>query len=338
MIEVVLYSRADCHLCEQARIDLESLQNEYPHLLKIVDVDSDAKLRKEFGFEVPVVETGPYRIKAPFTRQDLQITLGAAQHRANQIEAIDKSVKEGGLAVQATWTGSDRFSYWLSRHWLAVFNILIFIYVGLPFVAPVLMKAGATRPAGWIYRGYSFVCHQLAYRSWFLFGEQPAYPREIAGVEGLIPYGQATGQSENDLWTARLYEGNEIIGYKVALCERDIAIYVGILLFGLVYAVFRRKFKSLHWAVWLVLAIFPIGLDGVSQLLSQPPLAILPYRESTPLLRSITGFLFGFLTAWFGYPLVQESMDDTLGYMEKKLAVRREAIKDSASMESKEPD
>ena len=70
--------------------------------------------------------------------------------------------------------------------------------------------------------------------------------------------------------------------------------------------------------VWLLIAIAPIGLDGFSQLLSQPPLGLFPFRESTPTLRVLTGFLFGFFTAWFGYPLVEESMVDTRKLMQAK--------------------
>jgi uncharacterized membrane protein len=78
------------------------------------------------------------------------------------------------------------------------------------------------------------------------------------------------------------------------------------------------RLKSIPWYLWLALAIVPIGLDGFSQLLSQPPLSFLPYRESTPFLRVLTGFMFGFFTAWFGYPMVEESMRDTRKLMEDK--------------------
>ena len=89
MITVTLYSRQDCHLCEQAHSDLLLLQEDIPHQLNVIDVESTAELRRAFGFEVPVVETGPYRLKAPFTRQELMVTLGAArdrhQHRAHAV-------------------------------------------------------------------------------------------------------------------------------------------------------------------------------------------------------------------------------------------------------------
>jgi uncharacterized membrane protein len=62
----------------------------------------------------------------------------------------------------------------------------------------------------------------------------------------------------------------------------------------------------------------PIGLDGGTQLISQPPLSFLPFRESTSLLRVITGGLFGFTTAWFGYKMVEETMIETRQIMEAK--------------------
>lgn len=336
MIEVTLYSRDDCHLCEQAKADLDSLQSEIPHTLKVVDVDSDAKFRKEFGIEVPVVQAGPYRLRAPLSRQDLQIALKAAEHREKQIAEVDRKIKQGIIPVQMTWTSSDRFSYWLSRHYLSIFNLFVALYLGIPFLAPFLMKVGATGPATVIYRAYSVVCHQLAFRSWFLFGEQPVYPRELAGVKSLITFEQATGLSGADLISARAFEGNEILGYKVALCERDVAIYGGILLFGLLFGIVRRRVKSLHWALWLILGIIPIAFDGGSQLISQLPLSMIhnigiPIRESTPLLRTLTGGMFGFFTAWFGYPLVEESMVDTRKYMEKKFQLFQRRVTISTS-------
>jgi uncharacterized membrane protein len=90
------------------------------------------------------------------------------------------------------------------------------------------------------------------------------------------------------------------------------------LTFGLLFAATRRRVKALPWYIWIIIGLVPIGLDGFSQLLSQPPISLLPYRESTPLLRVLTGFLFGFTTAWFGYPMAEKAMRETQEYMEKK--------------------
>jgi uncharacterized membrane protein len=62
--------------------------------------------------------------------------------------------------------------------------------------------------------------------------------------------------------------------------------------------------------------LVPIGLDGFSQLTIITNQFL--YRESTPILRVITGLLFGFFTAWFGYPMTEEAMLDTRQFMEKK--------------------
>ena len=198
-----------------------------------------------------------------------------------------------------------------------------------------------TAPANLIYRGYGLVCHQLAFRSFFLFGEQVAYPREAAAVAGLQTYTQATGLSEastaEDLFQARTFTGNEVVGYKVALCERDMAIYFGIFLFGLLFAITNRRLPKLPWYLWLLFGILPIALDGLSQLLSQPPMDFLPYRESTPLIRLFTGFLFGFTTAWFGYPLVEETMAESRQLLSRKLQrIRRQ--EQSASVKASTAD
>ena len=321
MLTLTLFSRADCRLCKQARQDLDALQEQYPHRLVLVDIDNDPDLLKTYGFDIPVVKVGPYILKAPFNRPKLAMTLGAAQDGQRHIEKIDaehKKQTQRGLEIPK----GERFSYWISQHYLLVFNLFVFLYVGLPFLAPVLMKVDATAPATVIYRVYSGLCHQLAFRSWFLFGEQPVYPREAAGLENYLTFHEATGLDEQGLLAARSYIGTDSIGYKVGLCQRDVAIYGSILFFGLLFGLTGRRIKPLPLWLWLLIGLVPVGLDGGGQLLSQiitdpaldflqPYLGFLTYRESTPFLRTLTGFLFGFATAWFGYPLVEETMVET---------------------------
>jgi uncharacterized membrane protein len=331
LITVTLFNRGDCHLCDEAKADLDALQDKFPHRLVVVDIDENPDLLEAYALEVPVIKVGPYTLKAPFDRQKLEMTLGAAQDRRKQLTSIEgedyQRRVDRGQAVSRT----DKFSYWLAKHYLFVFNLFVFLYVGLPFLAPVMMKVGWIAPAGVIYRVYGGLCHQLAYRSWFLFGEQPFYPREIAGLEGYLSLQEATGIDEYGVWEARSYIGNDVVGYKVALCQRDIAIYGSILLFGLIFGLTGRRFKPLPILLWLLIGLVPIGVDGVSQLGSQllsdpffdflqPIFGFLSYRESTPFLRTLTGFLFGFTTAWFGYPLVEETMADARRLLVTKFA------------------
>jgi len=331
LLYVTLFSRKECHLCEDAERDLAVLQEKFHHQLFIIDIDTDPELQKVYGSEVPVVQVGPYTLRSPINQKKLEMTLGAARDRKNQLEEIGDEEYRKRKARSIEISKGDRFSIWFSRHYMLIFNIFVLIYVGLPFLAPVLMKVGAETPASVIYKVYSGLCHQLSYRSWFLFGDQPIYPRALAGVEGFLTFQEATGLDEHGLIAARNFLGTEDIGFKVALCQRDVAIYLAILFFGLLFAAAKRKIKPLPFWVWILLGMVPIGFDGVSQLLSQtiadpalaflqPYFGFLSYRESTPFLRTLTGFLFGLTTAWFGYPLIEEAMEDTRRLLTIKFA------------------
>jgi uncharacterized membrane protein len=330
MLNVTLYTRKGCKLCDEVKAELNDLQSKYPHQLAEVDIDSDSALVESFGWEIPVVDAGPYRLKAPITRQKLEMTIGAAFDRKNQLEQLGDPeylmrIKRGKLV-----TTGDRFSFWISRRYLLLLNLFMLFYLGLPFLAPTLMKMGATFPAKAIYRIYSPLCHQFGFRSFFLFGEQAFYPLAEANINGVKTFEETTGILHLDdpysytRFAARGYVGNETVGYKIALCERDVAIYAAILLFGVFFGLTGRRIKPLHWMVWLLLGLGPIGFDGFSQLLSQFNwewfAAVIPYRESTPFLRVLTGALFGLTTAWFAYPNIEESMNETRQYYIKKFA------------------
>jgi len=330
MITVTLYTRNDCHLCDQAKEDLESLQEKYPHRLVEVDVDSDPAIQKIYGEAVPVVEVGPYRLSAPFDKQKLMMTIGAASDRRGQLDTLGREDHHERVARGGKITGADRTMYWISKHYLAMLNVIMLFYFGLPILAPVLMNAGATGPANVIYTIYKPLCHQFGFRSFYLFGEQAYYPLEEAHVQGVLSFNEATGIQDTHnpagygRYAAREFTGNEIVGYKMALCERDMGIYSAIFLFGILYAVTGRRIKSLHWMLWILIGMGPIGLDGFSQLFSQMEWSwlsgILPYRESIPLFRVLTGVLFGFTTAWFAYPSIEESMSETRQFFYKKFA------------------
>jgi uncharacterized membrane protein len=298
-LQLVLYVRPNDPASVQARQWSDALQTEYPHTMELRDVDANPAWKAAVGAHIPAAEVNGRRLNAPLSKADLASAFALA--RAIGDYQKETKVPAPVLAVSGT---ADRLAIWFSRHWLAAFNGFVAVYLGLAFLAPILMKIGATTPARWIYTIYSATCHQLGFRSFFLFGVQPFYPRaEFQAVTGIDP---------NDIWTSRAFLGNGLLGYKVALCERDVAIYAAILLGGIAFYFLRGKIRPLHWALWIVLGIIPIGLDGGTQLLSYLPFFSFPARESTPLLRVLTGVLFGLTSVWFAYPYVQESMDEDL--------------------------
>jgi len=331
MIQAYLYVHRDQPDTEAIKKMVASFQDSFPHIMTIINIDLDAYLASEYDEKAPVLDIGPYRLLSPFAEDEIAFAFTETQKKLDRAEKKGDHIVLERFAQAPKMTGSDKFSLWFSKHYMLLFNLVVFLYVGLPFLAPVFMKANITVPANVIYKIYKPLCHQLAFRSWFLFGEQAVYPRELAKVTGLMTYGEVSGNDEFDLIAAREFIGDEVVGYKVAFCQRDIAIYSAILLFGLLFSITGRRIKPVPWYVWLIVGIVPIGLDGVSQILSQTGLSFLawlPLRESSPLLRTITGGLFGFFTAWYGYPFVEESVAETRSQMQNKLSLIKQIPKE----------
>lgn len=183
----------------------------------------------------------------------------------------------------------------MARHWLAIFNTVWAVYLFTPFLAPIFMQLGWEAPAGVIYAIYSVLCHQLPDHSYFLFGPSlaPQSPELIAG-------GMTASAS---LFVERAFIGSPTVGWKVALCQRDVAIYAGVLLAGISYAFVRRRARPLPFKVF-VLLVLPMAVDGLTQLVG--------WRESTWLLRTVTGALFGGAAVYLAYPYVEDAMQEVL--------------------------
>lgn len=298
MNSIVFYTRAGCHLCDDARVWLEELDGEIGFEMEVVDIDLEPKRGQAYLEKIPVAQIGGLILIYPFTKDELKIAI--------LTNARFESKKSKYVVSVSRWMD------WLDAHWLLFINGFFGLFLTGSFLPPLLEKLSFHGVARSLYWFYGFFCHQLAFRSLFLFGRQWVYPRELAGLEGLSTFGEATGINEGDIFAARDYIGEPILGFKVALCERDLGMYIGIVLFGWLFTIFRKKFKSLPIWAWLVFALIPIGLDGGTQLLSQLPIgwiqSFLPMRESTPLLRSFTGFIFGFGTAWMTFPVIHAGM------------------------------
>lgn len=238
---------------------------------------------------------------------------------------------------------SVRINRWLlgfSQHWLRYVVAIIGIYATLPFVAPTLMKMGLTDVGRALYQLYSPFCHQFAFRSVFLYGEQWFYPRYNTGSE-LVPFesyvqnlpefapeqrylswpvGDIYQFSPGYQWGSREFLGNDAMGYKTTLCARDVAIYQAMFWAGLLYAIpsIRRRLRPAPLWLYVILGLGPIGLDGFSQLLGYPPFNLWPARETLPIFRILTGALFGIMNVWLGFPYLAQSMNETRYDLEEK--------------------
>jgi uncharacterized membrane protein len=228
----------------------------------------------------------------------------------------------------------------LARHWLRIVLVFLGIYVSLPFAAPTLMHLGFEGPARAIYFVYGPFCHQFAFRSFFLFGDQYAYPRYntgtdltpfemyVAGLPEFDPgHSHSIGGPVGDLYaftpgfqfTSRDFLGNEQMGYKLALCERDMATYMAMFLGGLAYTRVRKRLRPAPFLLYGLLGVGPMAIDGLSQMFGYPPFQFWPPRETLPIFRVLTGTLFGLMNVWLGFPYLERAMADTRREVEAKL-------------------
>ena len=82
-LDVVLYGRAECHLCDQAAAMLQRIARRVPLTVTIVDIDADDELQRRYMFEIPVVvANGEEVAHAPISELALQDALEAIAGRA----------------------------------------------------------------------------------------------------------------------------------------------------------------------------------------------------------------------------------------------------------------
>lgn len=76
MNRVVLYGKADCHLCDEMKAVVEEVRREIPFALEIIDITSDPALTATYGLEIPVLvidgrKAFKYRVEAGTLRRRL---------------------------------------------------------------------------------------------------------------------------------------------------------------------------------------------------------------------------------------------------------------------------
>ena len=220
---------------------------------------------------------------------------------------------------------SDFFS-WFRRNYMILIIVILFFFLFFAFLAPVLIKYEITQLGRSIYAIYSNFCHQFAHRSWFLFGEQAFYPANYEEGSGIRSLYDVLGVFSENAQESREIIGNENAGYKVAICQRDVAIYGAMLIFAFIFHVSQNRIKKIPFWLWFLIAVIPIGVDGFWQLITSSNLSILSIssHESTPLIRSITGLMFGIFTGWYLYPAIEETFEDETNGIIKKIELEEE--------------
>jgi uncharacterized membrane protein len=224
--------------------------------------------------------------------------------------------------MDSSQTRLERLGQFFSRRWMLVYSLVLGLYVGLPFLAPVFMYIGWSGPGRVIYFIYSFLCHQLPQRSFFLFGPQATY--SLAEV-------QNAWQNTINPLILRQFIGNPEMGWKVAWSDRMVSMFTSTWLFGLLWWPLRRRWPKLP--LWgLVLFLLPMAVDGGSHFIGDLAGIGQGFRDNNAwlaaltnhafpasfyagdawgsfnsLMRLLTGILFGLGIVWFGYPYLDEA-------------------------------
>jgi len=206
----------------------------------------------------------------------------------------------------------NRRLMWLSKHWLAVANLFFFTYVGLPFLAPVLLALGFTGPANTIYQVYNLLCHQLPTRTYFILGEQVSMCERciaiyVAMFTGGVAYNFARYRQLPVQWyllfvlPMALDGGTAFVSEITAVLPLWPFWLIAVAAMGFLWLVLYKQ-KLLFWQLYVV---FIAGLLGLAYIQFFGP------RISNLYLRNITGLIFGFGTVWFAYPSLEEGFKDS---------------------------
>ena len=60
-LEVTLYTRPGCHLCEEAKALVQPLLDEFGATLREVNIDEHAELIERYGWDIPVIFIGGHK-------------------------------------------------------------------------------------------------------------------------------------------------------------------------------------------------------------------------------------------------------------------------------------
>jgi glutaredoxin len=54
-VQIDIYSRPGCHLCDDAKEVVERVRRRFPFALRVIDIETDPELEKAYGEQIPVV-------------------------------------------------------------------------------------------------------------------------------------------------------------------------------------------------------------------------------------------------------------------------------------------
>jgi hypothetical protein len=83
MIQIVIYSRHECHLCEEMKQIVTRVSASFPSVVEEIDISTDQRLDRLYGLEIPVLmvdgkKVAKYRVTEGELRRILAGKAGGA--------------------------------------------------------------------------------------------------------------------------------------------------------------------------------------------------------------------------------------------------------------------
>lgn len=168
----------------------------------------------------------------------------------------------------------------------AAYMLALFIFLIPIFATPIFIAPNDENTATTVYTIYALTCHQLTSRSFCYF------PTKVS-IEDCF------SSSTLQLTRANTVVKDGAVGYKFPVCARDVGFYSAAFLGGILFAIVRRlDDDAVPRLRYFIIALIPIGIDGITQLFG--------WRESTNLLRFLTGALAGIVVPFYLFPIINK--------------------------------
>ena len=285
-MRVTVYTKPGCHLCDEVLHLVDKMTPRYGIELTEVNILDDMATYEQYKDIIPVVEVTEARVGrlvAPITEGEMSAYFDMARG-----VVASRSATGYGSVLPVRETAFDRLAKWIGKRWLRLVCVVMGIFVGIPWLAPVFASLGWWDLANPIYTAYALTCHQLPERAGSVFGYQVAFCyRNTALYGGIALFGVLYG-------LARDRRGGPLP--------------------------FLRR--QLPW--WgLVLLLLPMSVDGVTHMLglrdgldwTMDASFGSFYIGSQPFslnwwLRVSTGLLAAMGAVWFAFPRMQKAVDD----------------------------
>jgi uncharacterized membrane protein/glutaredoxin len=285
-MQVTVYAKPGCHLCDDALDILDRLAAQYDLDIVQINILDDMAVYEEYKEKIPVVEVEDKRfgrLVAPITEQELRA----------YVEMASRSLipPPPSLLPPGKESAMDRFAEYIANHWLRMVCIALAIFVGIPWLAPIFAALGWWGLADPIYTAYALTCHQLPERAGTVFGYQVAFCfRNTAIYAGVLGFGMLYGLAR----------------------DRDIPML-------------RPLRKAIPWWFFALL-LLPLLADGLTHMLGvrdtmDDVMMAKPEFGSFFVgsqvfslnwwLRIITGSLAGLGAVWFAFPRMARAVEQS---------------------------